>query len=238
MTDEPPFRVLSLDGGGAKGFYTLGVLKEVEALVGEPLHKRFDLVYGTSTGAIIAALICLGKSADEILALYKEHVVKIMAKRSRAEKSAALAELAREVFGDATFEAVQTRIGVVAARWMEERPMIFKADINQAFGRQATFKPGFGAKIGDAVVASCAAYPFFNKQIVATSQGDVELVDGGYCANNPTLCAVSQVPHVLRVGARIRLCSRDRLFRTGRNADREFPQAAFRELHDKAPKHQ
>jgi patatin-like phospholipase/acyl hydrolase len=142
------------------------------------------------------------------------------------------------VFGDATFEAVQTRIGVVAARWMEERPMIFKADINQAFGRQATFKPGFGAKIGDAVVASCAAYPFFNKQIVATSQGDVELVDGGYCANNPTLCAVSQVPHVLRVGARIRLCSRDRLFRTGRNADREFPQAAFRELHDKAPKHQ
>lgn len=25
-------RILSLDGGGAKGFYTLGVLKEIEAL--------------------------------------------------------------------------------------------------------------------------------------------------------------------------------------------------------------
>jgi patatin-like phospholipase/acyl hydrolase len=64
------FRVLSLDGGGAKGFYTLGALKEIEALVGCPLCEKFDLIYGTSTGAIIAALIGLGKSVAEIEALY------------------------------------------------------------------------------------------------------------------------------------------------------------------------
>jgi len=52
-------RILALDGGGAKGFYTLGVLKEIEAMLGCPLHERFDLVFGTSTGAIIAALIAL-----------------------------------------------------------------------------------------------------------------------------------------------------------------------------------
>ena len=39
-------RVLTLDGGGAKGFYTLGVLKEIEAMVGCPLHQKFDLVFG------------------------------------------------------------------------------------------------------------------------------------------------------------------------------------------------
>ena len=43
-------RILSLDGGGAKGFYTLGVLKEIEAMMGCALYKRFDLVFGTSTG--------------------------------------------------------------------------------------------------------------------------------------------------------------------------------------------
>ena len=67
QTPEPKiFRVLSLDGGGAKGFYTLGALKEIEALVGCRLCEKFNLIYGTSTGAIIAALLGLGKSADEI----------------------------------------------------------------------------------------------------------------------------------------------------------------------------
>ncbi len=54
------FRILSLDGGGAKGFYTLGVLREIEGLTGQPLHECFDLVFGTSTGGIIAAMIALG----------------------------------------------------------------------------------------------------------------------------------------------------------------------------------
>ena len=60
MAAEVPkkvFRVLSLDGGGAKGFYTLGVLKEVEARLGCKICDGFDLIFGTSTGAIIAALL-------------------------------------------------------------------------------------------------------------------------------------------------------------------------------------
>ena len=50
-----PLKVLALDGGGAKGFYTIGVLRELEAMLGSPLYKNFDIVFGTSTGAIIEA---------------------------------------------------------------------------------------------------------------------------------------------------------------------------------------
>ena len=64
-------RILSLDGGGAKGFYTLGVLKEIEGITGRPLHQCFDLVFGTSTGAIIGTLIALGYRVDQIHALYQ-----------------------------------------------------------------------------------------------------------------------------------------------------------------------
>ena len=82
-------RILSLDGGGAKGFYTLGVLKGIEGMVG-PLHQRFDLIYGTSTGSIIAALVALGHPVDEILELYKTHVVEVMKYWLPGNKTAAL----------------------------------------------------------------------------------------------------------------------------------------------------
>lgn len=193
-----PLRVLTLDGGGAKGFYTLGVLKEIEAMVGCPLHQKFDLVYGTSTGAIIAALIALGYSVDAIYELYRKHVPAVMSQTKREDKSAALKKLADEVFGDKTFADVKTGIGVVAARWLTERPMIFKGHVGQAHGRSATFVPGFGVSIADAVRASCSAYPFFERTVVKTSkEGEVELVDGGYCANNPTLYALADAIEAL-----------------------------------------
>src|SRR5216684_860433 len=185
-------RVLSLDGGGAKGFYTLGVLKEIEAMVGRPLYQCFDLIFGTSTGAIIAALLALGYRVDDIHGLYKEHVPAIMRRRNPRGKSDALAHLAKTIFGDRTFAEAKTGLGIVATRWEFEKPMIFKASAAQAHGRHSTFVPGFGCTIAEAVQASCSAYPFFEKHIVTTGKGErVELIDGGYCANNPTLYAIA-----------------------------------------------
>jgi uncharacterized protein len=189
----PLYRVLTLDGGGAKGFYTLGVLRELEGLVGCRLHDRFDLIFGTSTGAIIAAMLALGHSVDEIHGLYKTHVVSVMACKKPADKTARLQKLATEVFQDKTFLDVKTGIGIVATKWINDRPMVFKASKEQAHGRQGTFKPGFGCTIADAVQASCSAYPFFEKKLVQTPLGDFELIDGGFCANNPTLYALADV---------------------------------------------
>ncbi len=192
-------RILALDGGGAKGFYTLGVLKEIEAMLNCPLYQRFDIIFGTSTGAIIASLIALGYSVDEIHALYKAHVPAVMRERSPAAKTAALAKLSSEVFGTQTFEEVLTGVGVVTTRWMTERPMIFKGNLDQAHGRKGTFTPGFGVTVADAVQASCSAYPFFKRKTVTTAAGDViELIDGGYCANNPTLYAIADAVVALK----------------------------------------
>lgn len=202
-------RVLALDGGGAKGFYTLGVLKEIEAMVGCPLHQKFDLVFGTSTGAIIASLIALGHNVDAILELYREHVPTVMSQKTAPSRSQALKKLATDVFGDATFNDVQTGVGVVAARWLTETPMIFKGSVAQAHGRAGTFTPGFGVSIADAVKASCSAYPFFERTTVKTSMGEeVELIDGGYCANNPTLYALADAVQALKRDRRdVRLVS-------------------------------
>lgn len=187
------YRVLALDGGGAKGFYTLGVLKEVEALFGgEPLSRHFDLVFGTSTGSIIAALLALGKSVKEIHDLYKKHVPTVMKCFTRRGRTKALDRLAVQVFGNDGFDKFQMAVGIVATRWQMETPMIFKPDVAQAHGRAASFVPGFGCTIASAVRASCSAYPYFKRAVISTSVGErVEVIDGGYCANNPTLYAIA-----------------------------------------------
>lgn len=191
-------RVLSLDGGGAKGFYTLGVLKQIEGLIQRPLCERFDLVFGTSTGSIIAALICLGYSVDDIHGLYRDHVVKVMRRWTPWGKTAALKELAEEVFGKADFSAFKTGVGIVSTDWDIERPKIFKTSVNQAYQGAGTFVPGFGCTIADAVQASCSAFPFFCRHTVTTGgDGASLLADGGFCANNPTLYAIADATRAL-----------------------------------------
>eukprot|EP00965_Chrysotila_dentata_P077011 2543105-Pleurochrysis_carterae.AAC.2 len=54
MASEGGVRVLSLDGGGTRLLLTLGMLKELERQSGKRVHELFDLVCGTSTGAILA----------------------------------------------------------------------------------------------------------------------------------------------------------------------------------------
>ncbi|MBS0445117.1 MAG: patatin-like phospholipase family protein [Proteobacteria bacterium] len=200
FSDGRPCRILSLDGGGAKGFYTLGVLRELEGMLGKPLCEVFDLIFGTSTGGIIASLLALGTKVQDIATLYEAHVPTVMRCRTPSEKSAALAALGTEIFGQRKFDAMKTGVGIVATKWVIERPMIFKTSIEQAHGRTGTFSSGFGVLVSDAVQASCSAYPFFERKVVTTDKGDViELIDGGYCANNPTLYAIADAIAALKL---------------------------------------
>lgn len=186
-----PLRVLTLDGGGAKGFYTLGILDEIEKNIKKPLCECFDLIFGTSTGAIIAALVARGESVANIIALYKEHVPQIMSEAKSGSRSAALRKLATEVFGKTNVSDFKTRIGIVATNWKEERPFVFKHAVAQAHSATGSFVPFFGCSVADAVVASCSAYPFFDTVTLQTSKGVLELGDGGFCANNPALYALA-----------------------------------------------
>lgn len=48
-----PFRVLTIDGGGIRGVIPALVLREFEEVTGRPVHELFDLIVGTSTGALL-----------------------------------------------------------------------------------------------------------------------------------------------------------------------------------------
>ena len=187
MSDKK-LNILVLDGGGSKGVYTIGVLKELELRLGSPLHEHFGLVFGTSTGSIIAALIALGYEIPEIEELYLSLIPKIMNKNSKGGRSKALKEEALKIFGSQKFDAFKTNIGIVALNFETQMPLVFKTDIQQAHGMKQSFKPGFDCTIETALRCSSAAYPFFEKVKIKTeNHGEIEVVDGGFIANNSIL---------------------------------------------------
>ena len=63
--------ILSIDGGGIRGIIPLACLIELEKVEGRPSREIFDMVAGTSTGAVIAAGLSLGVSARGLMAMYR-----------------------------------------------------------------------------------------------------------------------------------------------------------------------
>jgi hypothetical protein len=73
-----PKRILSLDGGGIRGILSLEYLEAIEEMLrtrtGRPdlvLADYFDLIGGTSTGAIIAATLACGRPVAKIKKMYE-----------------------------------------------------------------------------------------------------------------------------------------------------------------------
>lgn len=92
-------RILSLDGGGVRGVFTLQILNRMEQLlrdkapddmVASKRKKReqlvladyFDFIGGCSTGAIIAACLSWGMSVQKITDLYREQCSKVFSSKN------------------------------------------------------------------------------------------------------------------------------------------------------------
>ncbi|MEK4032558.1 patatin-like phospholipase family protein [Methylocystis sp. IM3] len=76
-------RILSLDGGGVRGAVSIAFLERIEHVLADiegrdvRLCEYFDLIGGTSTGAIIAAGLATGFSAGEIHTFYERLAPKV-----------------------------------------------------------------------------------------------------------------------------------------------------------------
>lgn len=196
--EEKDYRILCIDGGGSKGMYSIGVLSELEKALGNDIYKSFDLIYGTSTGAIIASMLALGIPVQKIKEYYLGLIPEIMGCFGSFRKSKKLSEKGADIFGELKFNAFKTDIGIIAMNYKTQEPLVFKTDVQRAHGSKGSFIPGFGVTILDAIEASAAACPIFCKKVLETeNKGTVEAVDGGFIANNPTMFALIDAKHML-----------------------------------------
>jgi len=218
VNDGSPKRILALDGGGLRGILTLSYLAEIEALLRERhggsqdfrLSHYFDLIAGTSTGAIIAAALACGMSVAEITEKYLDLGQRVFKKswlrrgyvRALYDEAGLIREL-KKVYGAQTTigdGSLQTGLLIVAKRLDTGSPwLISNNPRGQYYGpRPNNVIANSDYPLWQVVRASTAAPRYFEPEKISITRGKAgekpiggEFVDGGVSPfNNPALQAV------------------------------------------------
>lgn len=204
-------RVLSLDGGGIRGLVSCLWLAAVERALldaGKPgVLKSFDLVAGSSTGAIVACGLGAGLSPDELAELYRQQREQIfpglagrlwsrLARLPSQGPSApkydgkGLEKVLKKVFGSTTLGQLKLPTLVTSYDTIQRRPVVFKS-----------FKPEHqDLPVWEVCRASAAAPTYFPAHPLKVEGRNCALIDGGVVANNPTACAIAEA---MRKDARV-----------------------------------
>lgn len=213
------FRILSIDGGGIRGIVAARMLEVIEQQLTQPVGEYFDLIVGTSTGALIAAGLVTGRSANQILKLYLSEGEKIFPYRSwfSPQRLPLILKygLSAPKFGDEGLIRVVQSLGlnaqlgdispdpdtsnklmIISYDTVRRSPVVFKSWRHEEW--YAT------VPLWQACVCSAAAPTYFPAQrLLVSAQNQVlefSMIDGGVGANNPVACAVAEAIRLLRSG--------------------------------------
>ena len=194
------FRILALSGGGYLGLYAAVVLAELEARVGEPLGRRFDLIAGTSVGGLLSMALAFEVPMAELVKLFLERGEEVFSSRRLPTGAVTrLLDLSRSVMGPKyTGEALRKEL----TRHFGQRTLgdalhavvVPAVDVTRSVTK--VFKtPHAQASLGDAglsavdvTLATCAAPAFFP----CVKVGDKLYADGGLFAVAPDQVALHE----------------------------------------------
>lgn len=217
---EKQFTILSIDGGGIRGLIPAKVLAELERELKllnteKPLYEYFDLICGTSTGAILAIAIALGIPAKDLVRFYKEHAqvifpkwyLKVLPSKCRAIMTSIysnknLRKKLKEIYTEANggqiplvndlkakvcipvFNGIDGQINVIKTKHCEDYIRDYKLPAHEVALSSASapvyFPPhtfSFSNEFGEGV--------------------NVNMIDGGIFANNPSLIGVLEATEKL-----------------------------------------
>lgn len=184
------FRLLSLDGGGIRGLFSAAFLAHIEEHTGKRFADHFDLMVGTSTGAITALGLASGMPASEILRFYQEHGEAIFSRgrglgqlfRPKYDNQR-LIEALQDVFGEQTLNDLKVPVAIPSYELVQGIPRVFKDDHHRHLHW------GGGLHIWKVAAASSAAPLYFSSVQVQTHDSHI---DGGIWANNPIMVGLTE----------------------------------------------
>ena len=211
MSDKK-FRVLSLDGGGIRGIFPAVILSEIEKDLKAKnnenwqIYQNVDLIFGTSTGGILALALSLGIPAEEIKNLYFNNAKNIFGNKKgffkcinySSHDRTNLKNLLEDVFKRyhnktliPKLKDCKVPVGVSIYDLSIGKPSVLKSLYHPRFTRDPNLP------LLDAALSTSSAPTYFDPysgNMYKDMKGDVlqfkNKVDGGVWANNPSLIAL------------------------------------------------
>jgi len=154
MSKDRTFNILSLEGGGCNGMMYCYLLAELERITDKKCNEIFDFITGTSIGGIIAALLSVGKSAQECIQFFMDDAPIIFQKRwyhkgvfSSKYKAGIIEGILKGKFGNKTSKDCKTKLLIPAFNLTTEDPFFFKSYEGKDFPLWAACRATSSAQI-------------------------------------------------------------------------------------------
>ena len=193
MDNTNTFRILTLDGGGTRGIYTAYLLAKIEQAFQRRIRTCFDLIAGTSTGAIIAGASVSDIPMQDIVELFETETPHIFRRRwyriplfLSKYPSEKLAQILAAHLPATPLGKIETPLMITSSEIAKSEVRIFRSRYGS---RDSEIAPtDKDTSLRDAILASCAAPTFFAPKPLNNSL----LADGGLWANNPSTIAFTE----------------------------------------------
>lgn len=200
-------RVLSVDGGGVRGIVPALVLAEIERRTGRHAAELFDVLAGTSIGAVLSVGVTVpgddGKPrwrATDALDVYRSRMAEIF-DRSSWKVLAGAGALLHERYDEAPVEAMLAyyfgdhMLSEALAHVIVPAYDLVSNDVLLFDSEAAKAAPETDIMMRLVIRGATAAPTYFEPEPVRPPAAPREqlLVDGGLFANNPGVCAFMQV---------------------------------------------
>ncbi len=209
MTTHSIVKILSIDGGGVRGYIPCMFLKHLRLELNEagyttPFYHMFDLFAGTSTGALIALMLSSPPDSIQdihrlnlLLDLYENDTKKIFPPRHShpfnqqlirpKHNGKALKRVLRKYFKSYTLKDVLTNLIIPSFDMTSMSPFFFKhRPLYSGCQDDLNF---FLKDVGLAASAAPTFLPPVNIRPIPDNKQNYCFIDGGIYSNNPSLCA-------------------------------------------------
>ncbi|APA92627.1 MULTISPECIES: CBASS cGAMP-activated phospholipase [Myroides] len=220
--DNQKFRILSIDGGGIRGLIPAKILAELETELqkdqpNKSLYEHFDLICGTSTGAILAIGVALGIPAKELANFYEDHakiifprfVFRFIPRKSMAFFTAIysnkkLLKKIKEVYAEANegkdplMNDLKTKVCIPTFNGNNGEINVLKTN------HHADYKRDYKIPAYHAAMSSASAPVYFPPHTFSFdnelgSGVNINMIDGGVFANNPALIGLFEATDKLDI---------------------------------------